>query len=661
MSASSDLEIMRASMLLESDPAAAARLAGAILANFPGHEAANLLLAAACRRLGDSASAIGAIESLALAHPASALMQLELGRTYAIGGRNKEAVAAFERAVELDAGLADAWRDLSAQRLLAGDTAAADAAYSRYDRLAPHPQELMDAYVALDSKRLDAAEELVRQRLRQAPDNVPALRLLVAITSQRGDDVVAEAALDQVLRLAPCNTSAREQLAQLLIRQGRIEEALPLIERLLVAEPGNIDFMLLRAEAMRLVDRHDEGLAIVTALIAVHPDNPDFWLIAGNQRRFIGSPELAVDAYRRAIELRPGYGEAYWALSNLKTFRFTAEEVDNMRRHLATASSLEADGTYLQFALGKAWEDREQFAAAFEHYASGNARARAAFSYDAKATTAFVHRFKATFTRDFFAERAQAGSHAEDPIFIVGLPRSGSTLLEQILASHTEVEGTRELSDIPTMARELASRAAGIGGAYPETMAALGKAEIESLAARYLRNTRAYRPLGKPRFVDKMLGNFVSIGLIHLMFPRAAIIDSRRHPMACGFSCYKQLFNPGMNFAYDLTEIGLYIRDYAELMEHVDAVLSGRVHRVHYEDLVADTESEVRRLLDYCGLPFEGKCLRYYENARVAQTMSSEQVRHPIYSEGIAQWRHFESWLAPLRATLGDLVDKYPA
>src|SRR5580704_4394638 len=273
--------------------------------------------------------------------------------------------------------------------------------------------------------------------------------------------------------------------------------------------------------------------------------------------------------------------------------------------------------------------------------------------------TAFVQRFKATFTRGFFSDRAHWGESAGDPIFIVGLPRSGSTLLEQILASHSSVEGTRELPYVPTIARELAGQPES-AARYPENLASLDKGAVEALAARYLASADKHRPTAKPRFVDKMHGNFASLGLIHLMFPRAAVIDARRHPMASGFACYKQLFNPGMNFAYDLSELGLYYRDYADLMDHVDTVLPGRVYRVHYEHLAADTGNEVRRILDYCQLEFEPECLRFYENRRVAQTISSEQVRRPIYFEGLDQWRHFEPWLGPLRATLGDLVESYP-
>jgi tetratricopeptide (TPR) repeat protein len=656
MPVDADLELMRASMLLDSDPSAAARQAGAILADHPRNEAANLLLAAACRRLGDSAGAIDAIEALALAQPASALIQLELGRTLAAGSRNAEAMAAFERAVILDATFADAWHDLSAQRFLAGEKTSADAAYLAYSRLARNPPEIVDAYVAFNSNRMEAAESVVLRRLHAAPHDASAHFLLAAIAIRRGDDAAAEASLNQVLTLEPCGAAAREELAQLMIRQGRIDEALPLIERSLAVKPHNLELHVLKAEALRLANRHAEGLAIITELIAGHADNPDLWLIAGNQRRFIGHAGEAIAAYRRAIELRSGYGEAYWALSNLKTFHFTGEDIEGMRRRLADPASPESERKHLEFALGKALEDEGQFADSFAHYARGNALARAEFTYDANAATTYVRRSQTVFSLGFLADRKAWGNEAEDPIFIIGLPRSGSTLLEQILASHSSVEGTRELAEIPAMARELASRTRATPLKYPESLARLERSDIDALAARYLAKTRAFRPLGRARFVDKMLGNFLNVGLIHLMFPRAAIIDCRRDPMGCGFSCYKQLFNPGMNFAYDLTEIGLYTRDYVDLMSHVDNVLPGRVLRIRYEQLITDTEGEVCRMLEHCGLPFEAQCLRFHENRRVAQTISSEQVRLPIYSEAVDQWVHFKPWLDPLKAALGSML-----
>jgi tetratricopeptide (TPR) repeat protein len=659
LSASIDLELMRASMLLDTDPAAAARQAGALLESHPGHDAASLLLSTACQRLGNSSDAIGIMEGLAHAQPTSALVQLELGRTYAACARNREAQAALERAVELDLNLADAWRELSEQRQLAGDTASADAAYLQYRRLATDPPDLADAYAAFDQGRLETAEALVRRRLGKGTNEVAAFTLLAAIALRRGDDLAEAESLNEVLLRAVCDSTAREQLARLMIRQGRSEEALPLIERLLAAEPGNSAYVVLKVLALQLAERHTEGLAIITQLLADHPDDADLWLLAGNQQRYIGQSSEAVNSYRRAIELRPGHGMAYWALSNFETFHFAPAEIENMQRQLALVAPLGPDATGLEFSLGRALEDRADFAAAFEHYGRGNRLARATFDYDPKATTAFVQRFKATFTSHFFSDRAHWGQLASEPIFIVGLPRSGSTLLEQILASHSEVEGTRELAYVPTIARELAGPPE-TAARYPENLALLDAVQIAALAARYLTSAKKHRLKATPWFVDKMHGNFASLGLIHLMFPNAPIIDSRRHPMACGFACYKQLFNPGMNFAYDLNELGRYYRDYVDLMDHVDHVLPGRVYRLHYERLVTDTENEVRRLLDYCRLPFQPECLRFYENRRVAQTISSEQVRRPIYTAGLEQWRHFEPWLDPLKAALQQLVDSYP-
>ena len=660
MSAAADLELMRASMLLETDPAAAARLAGAVLRQHPGHDAATLLLTTARRRLGNSAGAIDIMEALGLAQPESALVQLELGRTYAACSRVSEATAALERALNLDESLADAWAELSQQRQLAGETAAADAAYIKYRGLTTNPPDLTDAYLAFDQGRLEAAEHLAQQRLQAGSNAVAALTLLAAIAARRGDDLAQEGALSQALQLAPCDSVAREQLVQLMIRQGRIDESLTLIERLLLAQPQSRSVLVLKAEALQLAERPGEGLAIIFGLLAEHPDDANLWVIAGNQQRYSGLPREAVIAYRRALELQPGNGLAYWGLANLDALRDSPESVETLKRQLVSAAPEGYDGTCMEFALGKVCEDRSEFAASFAHYDRGNRRARSSFQYDANATTAFVQRFKATFTRRFFAERSDWGSAAAGPIFIVGLPRSGSTLLEQILASHSQVEGTRELPYMPTLARELAGPPES-AARYPENLTALTQADIDTLARRYLASAQTHRLEGLPLFIDKMHGNFVSLGLIQLMFPRALIIDSRRHPMGCGFACYKQLFSAGMNFAYDLNELGLFYRDYVQLMDHIDEVLPGRVHRVFYEHLVANPQAEVRKLLQYCQLPFEDGCLRFHENQRVAQTLSSEQVRRPLYAQGVDQWRHYAPWLEPLRAPLAGLIEAYPA
>jgi tetratricopeptide (TPR) repeat protein len=647
-------------MLLDSDPAAAARHASDIVAKSPGHEEANLLLAAACRRLGDPATATGVLESLCQAHPASPVMQFELGRSYAAADRLADALAAFKHAVRLDAGFADGWRELAAQQYLADNTLEGDAAYLTYSRLAQDPPELADAGVAAAENRLDAADAMLRGHLKRAPRDVVALRMLADVANRRGDNLAAEKCLAECLKYAPGYPAARHDLARLLYQQQRIDEALPHIERLLATDPENPRYLALKALSMRLVGRGAESIALMERVVAEHPDDAQGWLVYGNLLREMGEQDRAIEAYRQSIAAQPGFGEGYWALANLKTFRFTDEDISSMEVELKRSPAFAYSRKHFEFALGKAFEDAGRFEASFEHYARGNEQQRYTLEYDPAASTAYAQASKALYTAPFFADRSGWGSERPDPIFVIGLPRCGSTLLEQILASHSRVEGTRELPDVPALVTELYLRSGSGESEYPASIASLSGAEIEQLAGRYLAQTQAHRPLGLPRFVDKMLGNFSHVGLIHLMFPRAAIIDMRRHPMACSFSCYKQLFARGMNFSYDLGDLGSYYRDYVELMAHMDAVLPGRVHRVHYEQLVADPENAVRRLLDYCRLPFEAHCLRFYDNPRVVQTVSSEQVRRPIYADAVDQWRHYEPWLGALKGALGSLAEHYP-
>jgi hypothetical protein len=355
--------------------------------------------------------------------------------------------------------------------------------------------------------------------------------------------------------------------------------------------------------------------------------------------------------------LAPGLGEGWWSLANLKTVRLEAADIVEMGRQLDGAGGSDEDRLHLNYALGKALEDAGEPEAAFARYAEGARIRRAQVGYDAAAVSAQVARAKAVFTPEFFAERAGQGCAAPDPIFIVGLPRSGSTLIEQILASHSAVEGTMELPEIAAISRLVAER----GGDYPEGLARLPAGELARLGEIFLERTRVQRKAGRPFFIDKMPNNWAHVGLIHAILPNARIIDARRHPMAAGFSAFKQHFARGQHFSYGLADLGRYWRDYAELMDHVDAVLPGRVHRVFYERLVEDTEGQVRRLLAYCGLPFQDACLRFYETERAVRTASSEQVRRPIYREGLDQWRRFEPWLGPLAEALGDAVDNYPA
>ncbi len=659
---SADLELMRASTLLESDPAAAAAAASALLVAQPDLTAASLLLAAACRRIGDAATAIRLLEELLPANPASPVLQLEAGRAFTAAGRGAEAVAAFERAVALDARLADAWRELAAQRFAVDDQMGGDAAYAQYTQLSPPPAQLGDAAAALAEGRLDAAAVLLQRHLQQAPQDVVALRMLASVASEYGNYLEAEQDLRRCLELAPGYADARFDLASELSVQQRHAEVLPIVERLLATAPDNTSYRCLKAQALRLHGRHGEAMALMRQIIAANPEDAKTHLLYGHVLREAGEQAAAIDAYRQALVLRPGMGEAYWSLANLKTVRFTESDRLAMEQQLARSAPLGTNRISLEFAYGKALEDAGQYAGSFEHYAHANTLRRSAIVHDPQAMTDDLRRSRALYTPEFFAARAGWGSERADPIFIVGLPRSGSTLLEQILASHSQIEGTRELPDVPSMARELVIRVSPAGGSnYPEPLAALDRRDFETLAAQYLQQTNVHRPLGRARFVDKMLGNFNHVGFIHLMFPRATIIDARRHPMACGFSCFKQFFPRGLTFSYDQEEFGRFYCEYAELMAHMDAVLPGRVYRSHYERLVTEPEQEVRRLLEHCGLPFEAGCLKFYETRRVVNTVSSEQVRRPINTDSVDHWRNYETWLGPLATALGDLVERYPA
>ncbi|MBS0375664.1 MAG: sulfotransferase [Proteobacteria bacterium] len=649
-----DLELLRASLLLDADPGAAADGARRILEWAPDHEAATILLATACRRIGDPGRAVAILEPLGSAPEAPALLALELGRAYVAAGQLAEAAAAFERSVSRDQRLADGWRELAAARFAAGDPRGGDAAYARYAKLAPGPPQLADAAVALAEQRLGAAEALLRRELARSPGEPVAWRMLGEVALRREDYAAAEEHARAALARAPGDGSARQLLARALYLRQRSDEAMVELERLLAQDPGNAAILSLKAQVLRLLGRHAEALALVESIVAAEPTLADAWLQLGNLCREAGAGERAIAAYRRALDLKPDCGEAYWSLANLKTFRFRDEERARMAAELGRTALLGSDRIPLEFALGKALEDAGEYAGAFEHYARGNALKRATFDFDPEGVHRDVARSQAVFSAAFFADRAGWGAPQADPIFIVGLPRSGSTLVEQILASQSAVEGTSELADLPAIAQQLLARSPGSG--WPEPVAALTREDCARLGAEYLERTRVHRPLGRPRFVDKMLPNFGLAGFIHLLLPRATIIDVRRHPMACGFSCFKQLFARGVPFSYDLGEIGRYYRDYAELMEHFDRVLPGRVHRLHYEQLVADPETEVRRLLAHCGLEFEPGCLRFYETRRAVLTVSSEQVRQPVYGDAVDQWQHFEPWLGPLKAALGALA-----
>jgi tetratricopeptide (TPR) repeat protein len=656
-----NLKLILASGLLDADPAAAARAAGEILGSDPRNTSASLLLATAARGLGDATLALQLLEELARSQPSIAFIRLELARAYRSAGRHEDSLAALRKTLELEPALADGWRELSLQLAAGGDDHGADKAYARYESLASDPWQLSEAAAALAENRIAAAEGLLRQILRHAPQDVAALRMLAETLARRSAYIESERLLRECLDLAPGYAAARYDLARLLLLRQKPTHLLPLIERLLLLDPKNADYRNVQWSAFSLLGQHDKSIAILGARLAETAGDASLWLNYGHELKSAGRSQQSIDAYRRSIVLAPPNGAAYWSLANLKTFRFDAADIDAMRAALERDHLRPEERVEFEFALAKALEDERRFAESFQHYADGNSLRRTAYGKDAADISLHVRRSQEIFTPQFFAARAGFGSQAQDPIFIVGMPRAGSTLLEQILASHSRVEGTRELADMLSIAVELSdSNGQTDPSAFFDAVGRLQAEEVRALADGYLEDTRIYRRGGEPRFVDKMPNNFLYVGLIHLMFPRAAIIDARRHPMGCGFSCFKQNFAHGYVFTYDQRELGHYYRNYAQLMAHYDAVLPGRVHRVHHERVVSDLPGELQRLLAYCELPFEEQCLRFYENSRGVASASAEQVRRPIFADGLDQWRHFEPWLGPLKEALGEVVERYP-
>ena len=660
--ASVEIALAHASQLLSSDPEMAARQAAEVLRVVDGHPVARLLLGAARSACGDAEGATRILEPLAREQPRSPAVHLELGIALGRGGRGDAAVAALRRAVELKPELPRAWLALGDHLTAVGDAQGADAAYAAHLVHSVRDPDLLRAANALQANRVREADTVLRDHLRRAPTDAPALRMLAETQARMGllDD--AEPLLARCVELVPGFDAARHHYAMVLHRANKPAEALAELDTLLARDPTNAGYRNLKAVVSSRTGDYDQAIALYEGLLHEYPEHARLWLSYGHALKTAGHTARAIAAYRQAATIDPGFGDAWWSLANLKTFRFESADLATLREQLARGDLGAEHRLHLDFALGKALEDAGEYAASFEHYRRGNTQRVAMIPYDAGDTTARVRKARAIYTPEFFRERAGAGCDARDPIFIVGLPRAGSTLIEQILSSHPDVEGTMELPELLSLTKGLRQRGEADGAThYHDIVPSLDAGELRDLGERYLERTRIHRKSGAPLFIDKMPNNFHHVGLIQLMLPNATIIDARRHPLACGFSAYKQQFARGQNFSYRLGDIGRYYRDYVALMAHFDAVLPGRVHRVHYEAMVDDTEAQVRALLAHCGLAFDPACLRFFENDRPVRTASSEQVRQPIYRDGLEQWRHYAPWLGPLEEGLGSVLAAYPA
>jgi tetratricopeptide (TPR) repeat protein len=520
-------------------------------------------------------------------------------------------------------------------------------------------QKVKDAAWLLDGNQPEPAEGMLAPFLEKNPRDASALNLMAEIAAKRGDPARAQLLLARCLELAPDFALARFNHAFALHNLNRLPEALEQLDLLLVAKPRNFLALDLKSVVLALMGRHKDAVQCRAELIESYPGDPETWTRYASMLQSLGKREDSISAYGKAIALCPSSAAAWWGLANLKAYRFDDSEIAVMRAQLNRSDLSRQGRVYLHYALGNALGDRKEFGVSFENYARANALKRSSIEYDPDGVTKHVSRCKTVFTREFFLDRQTAGIRAPGPIFIIGMQRAGSTLVEQILASHSAIEATAELPHISLLAQHLETQVTPREG-YPEGLAQIDAAKFGEFGASYLESTRFRRTPGCPFFIDKMPYNFLHLGLIHLILPSAKILDVRRHPMACCFSNFSMYFETGPLFAHRLGELGRAYSDYVEQLKHFDRVLPGRIHRVFYEDLVREPEREIRRLLEHLELPFEEACLRFHETERSMSSVSAEQVRQPISHEALEYWRNYEPWLGPLKSALGPVLDAYP-
>ncbi len=625
-----------------------------LLGQSPGHRDLLYMRAVALRHLQRVPEALATLETLEDSYPAYPRLFQERGHCHAFLRQAPEAIRAFSRAVELNPALPASWRMLASLHQMVGNKAESAIAAQHVAKMATLAPEVVTARSMLADGNLVEADHLVRTYLRRVPADFEAQRVLALVAYQNEFSKDAAVLLEAVLAAQPDYRAARHDYVLALIALHRYKEAREQIEILIAAAPGNLANQMTLASILVGQGSTDEAIDRYRGLLRQRPGDPELYLSLGHALKTQGMRAEAERSYCEAARRRVNFGDAYWSLANLKTFHFTDGQLATMREQLDARRTPRVDRYHLCFALGKALEDRGEFAESFRYYARGNALKKEECTFQPQVLERTLERQIELCTAGFFAQRQGYGCDDPSPIFIVGLPRAGSTLLEQILASHSQVEGTMELADVPRLVATLDQHTSG--SRYPGVLALLSADDYRGFGEAYIRDTKYYRAAGKRFFIDKMPNNFRHVSLIHLMLPNAKIIDARREPMACCFSNFKQLFASGQQFTYSLEDVARYYRMYVRIMEHWDRVLPGRVLRVQHEDVIDDLEGSVRRILDHCGLEFEPACIDFHKTDRRVHTASSEQVRRPINREGVDQWKNFEPWLGDLRAALGPLA-----
>ena len=623
------------------------------------HREALYYLAVCQRQQGLNKEAIDTLKALTEAHPDYGRAHQEKAYNFIALKQLSDATAAFERAVALNPALLASWRALCARYEQLNQTIKLSEARARVQSLEAMPKQLQSVASLTYEGKLFIAEQICRQFLQNEPHHKEAMRLLADIGNQLQVLDDAEYLLESCVDFYPDFHRARLDYVQVLHKRQKYDKALAQARQLKKLAPQNVLYDVTLAAQQQALGDFDGALAIYEEVLGRHGDVAQVLTSRGHALKTCGRADEAVDSYQRAYAAQADYGDAYWSLANLKTYRFSDAEMALMASQEASSDTSPENRYHLCFALGKAFEDQGDYRSSFDYYDKGNRLKREQSGYRSEMLESDLAEQRTLFDADFFGERAHFGCQSSAPIFIVGLPRAGSTLLEQILASHSLVDGTLELANIIGTANRLNSlKRRGSATPYPAILADLSADQTRELGEQFIQETQHHRGSGV-YFIDKMPNNFRHIPLIQLMLPKAKIIDARRHPMACCFSGFKQLFAEGQEFTYGLPEIGRYYRAYVEVMSHWDLALPHRILRVQHEDVIDDLEGQVRRILDYCELPFEQACIDYHETDRAVRTPSSEQVRQPIYKSGMEQWQHFAEYLSPLEEALGPTLHQY--
>ncbi len=622
------------------------------------------MLAVAQRYQQKFDDALSTLDQLLSLDPQNARARQEQGHTLLTQNRVDEARLAYKNAVSLNPALLASWKALTNLYEIAGLPKQSQAAIEQVEFLSELPEELLSVTSMIHEGKLYKAERLCRHFLRDNTQHIEGMRLLAAIGDRLEVLSDAEFLLESCVEFAPEHDAARYDYANLLLKMQKFEKAHEQTRILVEREPGNLAYRSLFANATAGIGEHQKAIDLYNEVLKQSPGQIMLYVMRGHAEKTIGELDAAIGSYRKAYELQPDHGDAFWSLANTKTYSFTDAEIAQMEQHEASETISSEDRIQMCFALGEAFEERDEYEPSFRYYSRGNALKQESVRHKpthlAIRTSAQIDVCNA----EFFEQKQAVGFAAPDPIFIVGLPRAGSTLLEQILASHSMVEGTHELPNIIALAQRLRGSPNLIdekGGTpnYPKILTELDDDYFRRFGEQFIEDTRIYRQ-DAAFFIDKNPNNFFHIGLIRLILPNAKVIDARRHPMSCCFSGFKQLFGQGQEFSYGLAQIGNYYREYVELMDHWNAVLPDFVLRVQHEDVVENLETEVRRMLEFCELPFEQNCVDFHKTERSVRTPSSEQVRQPIYKSALEQWRNYEPWLDPLKEALGsDIRQRY--